>query len=154
MGGCVKVFGVMRRAVLLLVVMVLCACGSRKRLLKEELRKDIRLEVERESRIEAKLQALELLDIDFRQVERKDSSGRVETKTHIVVKRNRESVEQERQEREEKQRGQDQSESEREEEERRRSSFVVWGVVAVCVLFVSVVGGLVYLRRKKRREYL
>lgn len=132
-------------AVVLVLALVAEGCGSRKRVLEEQIRNDVRLEFEQKSRLQSELNVLELLDVDFRQVEKKDSNGNVEKVTDVKILRNREEKKVEAVEEETKGTEEDRSETERQEKEKRSSPVKVWMLV---VGGAVALGGVVYLKKK------
>lgn len=148
MGGFTTILRVMR-CVVLAVVILLLGCNSRKKILEEQIRNNVRLEVELNTRLKTQLRVLELLDVDFRQVEQKDSNGNVRTETDVKLHRNTKTAKNEDEEVKENRQEEDKSQSNRQEEDNRKNPLVVWGIVALLVLLVLVVvGSWVYLRRR------
>lgn len=142
----------MKWIVVFLIVM-LCACSSRKRLLEERIRKDVQLELELASSLKAQLRVLELLDIDFRQVEKKDSSGNIRTETVVKLHRDTKATEEQEEEKTENRQETDKSKSNRQEKEDKKSPFIIWGKVALLVLLLSmIIGGWLYLRRSVKNR--
>ena len=78
----------MRGMVVILVTLMVCSCGSQKLQVREE-RQENTLEVENlEARILSTIEALRLLDVEFRQEVRRDSAGneRIETTGKVTLK--------------------------------------------------------------------
>lgn len=73
---------------MILVTLMVCSCGSQKLQVREE-RQENTLEVENlEARILSTIEALRLLDVEFRQEVRRDSAGneRIETTGKVTLK--------------------------------------------------------------------
>lgn len=78
----------MRGMVVILVTLMVCSCGSQKLQVREEHQGNT-LEVEKlEARILSTIEALRLLDVEFRQEVRRDSAGneRIETTGKVTLK--------------------------------------------------------------------
>ena len=78
----------MRGMVVILVTLMVCSCGSQKLQVREEHQGNT-LEVENlEARILSTIEALRLLDVEFRQEVRRDSAGneRIETTGKVTLK--------------------------------------------------------------------